>query len=138
MYVWIHIGLCMVAWGILLSPPLTGVLTTLSWETQQLLAVCMLSGFSMALTGAAMGARYFFRRIDIRVAYTFGIAGLLSVFVSMATYAWVIATNATLVGTLGGGLTVGIGCGCVHKAVNLVREIRRINRNIATIEGFSR
>ena len=55
----------------------------------------------MALTGAALGARYFFRRVDIRVAYTFGIAGLLSVFASMATYALVIATTADLVGTPG-------------------------------------
>lgn len=115
-YVWFHIGVLLVATGIVLSDvPSASAVATLSWSTQQMLGMCMLLGSCSAIIGMMIGGRWLFRDtlekpLDLRYPYAFGLAGLMGVGISMWAYFAVIFLNSTAIGTLGGGLTLAFGC----------------------------
>jgi hypothetical protein len=114
-YVWFHIGVWLVALGILLAGgPTSGAIAALSWDTQQMLGLCMLLGSGSAILGIVMGTRVFRRDtverpLDLRYPYAFGLGGLIGVGASMWAYFLAIFLNSTVVGTLSGGLTLAFG-----------------------------
>lgn len=140
-YIWIHIGLWLYAWGVLLSPGPNSNLAALSWGTQQSLGLCLLVGSSLALVGASLGLRVGGLRIaprvnrnimspmlgdDIRLPYTLACPGLLAIFVSMAFYVQTLIANSEskLLGVLFGALSAAIAAMCLTLAVAFVRRIR--------------
>ena len=142
-YVWLHLGLWCVALGIIFAPAPNTVLTALSWDAQKLLGLCMLCGSSTALVGISLGMRLGGWRLlrpisdnivsdhlgdDIRMPYTFGCLGMLSVAVSLAGYGWTIFQYATLIGTLGGGLTFAIVGMCITLSRRFILGIRAYTR----------
>jgi hypothetical protein len=156
-YVWLHIGLWLVGWGFVLAPAANTAITSLSWDAQKLLGLCLLNGSTVALAGISLGLplpgrRRVLRRVadnlfadllgdDIRIPYTFGALGLFSVGASMAGYGWTIYQYSTLIGTLGGGLTFAIGGMCITLSWKFIARIRIYVRHrdaaIAEIEGGS-
>jgi hypothetical protein len=128
-YVYFHIGVLLVALGITLSgAPTSGPVGNLSWDTQQLLGMCMLLGSGSAIIGIAMGGRWFRRDtvehpLDLRYPYGFGLAGLMGVGVSMWAYFLVIFLNSTIVGTLSGGLTLAFGTMSIHLGYRFAHQI---------------
>jgi hypothetical protein len=102
-------------------------LSSVSQETQTALGMCLLAGSSMMLFGTTLGLRIgpvcIARRIhthllspllgdDIRVSYTLAWCGLLSTGAAM----WFYIANTPyqrLLGTLGGILSIVVGCMCV-------------------------
>jgi hypothetical protein len=140
-YVWIHVGLWLYGWGVLLSPAPSSNLAGLSWSTQQALGLCVLVGSTLALGGIALGARlgrwHIAGRVsrnvmspmlgdDIRLPYTLACTGLFSILVSMAFYDYTIISTSLdkLLGTLGGGLSGAVGLMCVSLSVEFVQRIR--------------
>jgi hypothetical protein len=65
---------------------------------------------------------------DVRLPYTLGWLGLLSVAVSMCGWAWTIYNYSTLWGTFGGGLTFAIAGMCFTLIVKFIVKIRRYIR----------
>lgn len=144
-YVWIHCGLWLYGWGVLLSPAPSSNLAALSWSTQQALGLCVLVGSTLALIGLALGARRGRWRIagkvsrnimspmlgdDIRLPYTLACTGLFSILVSMGFYDYTLISTAPdkLLGTLGGGLSGAIGLMCIGLGVEFVLRIRSYTR----------
>lgn len=145
-YVCLHAGLFMYGMGVLLSPAPNSNLTDLSYEMQQSLGLCLLVGSSMALVGSALGARIGRRRRimasisdnpltpmlgdDIRFPYTVASAGLLAIGVSMGFYINTLVGSAPskILGTLGGGVSVGIGMMCLILGPAFIWSIRDYNR----------
>jgi hypothetical protein len=139
-YVWLHIGLWFVGWGFALAPGPNSALASLSWDAQKLLGLCLVNGSTVALVGIALGlslpgGRRILRRVadnafsdllgdDIRIPYAFATLGLLSVGVSMCSYAWTIWQFGTLIGTLAGGLTFAIAGMCVTLGWKFIRRMR--------------
>jgi hypothetical protein len=138
-YIWLHVGLLLVGLGIVLAPAPASALTTLSWDAQKLLGLCMLTGSGIALTGVLMGVGHRSKirdnvvsqqlGDDVRLPYTFAALGLFSVGVSMGGYGWAIYQYSTLVGTLGGGLTFAILGMCVSLCIKFVLRARRYSRD---------
>jgi hypothetical protein len=128
-YLYFHIGAWLVALGIVLSDaPSSTAVGALSWDTQQLLGLCMMLGSSSALMGSAMGSRWFRRDtyehpLDLRYPYAWGLGGLFGVGVSMWAYFVVIAANSTAIGTLGGGLSLTFGIMSIHLGVRFAKQI---------------
>lgn len=128
-YVYLHVGVWFVALGIVLSDtPTSSAVSALAWDTQQLLGACMLIGSLSALIGIVMGGRWFRRDtvehpLDLRYPYAFGLGGLMGVGISMWAYFFVIATNASVVGTLGGGLSLAFGCMSIHLGIKFAHQI---------------
>jgi hypothetical protein len=128
-YVYFYVGVWLVALGITLSgAPASGVIAALSWETQQLLGMCMLIGSCSGLVGVTMGSRWFRRDtlthpLDVRYPYAFAIGGLAGTGVSMWAYFWVIVTSSTVVGSLGGGLTLAFGAMSIHLGARFAHQI---------------
>ena len=139
-YVYFHLGVFLVALGIVLSrAPNTGAVAALSWDTQQMLGWCMMLGSCSAIIGMLMGTRVFRRDtldhpLDLRYPYAFGLGGLLGVGISMWSYFIVILLNSTAIGTLGGGLTVAFGAMSVHLSGRFAHQIvvRTRMRNVLT------
>lgn len=145
-YIWIHAGLWLYGWGVLLSPGPNTNLAALSWGTQQALGLCLLVGSTLALIGLTLGARVGrHRRIapkvsrnimspmlgdDIRLPYTLACTGLFSILVSMGFYDYtVIASSPSkLLGTLGGGLSGAIGLMCITLSIEFILRIRSYTR----------
>jgi hypothetical protein len=128
-YVYFHIGVLLVALGITLSgAPSTGAVAALSWNTQQLLGMCMLIGSLSAIIGMCTGLRWFRQDteehpLDLRYPYAWGVGGLVGVGVSMWAYFVAILLNSTVVGTLSGGLTLAFGAMSLHLSVRFTRQI---------------
>jgi hypothetical protein len=139
-YVYFHIGVVLVALGIVLSKvPSTGVVAALSWDTQQMLGWCMMLGSGSAIIGMSWGSRLFLRDteehpMDLRYPYAFGLGGLIGVGISMWAYFVVIFLNSTVVGTLGGGLTLAFGAMSIHLSWRFFHQIveRTRMRNVLT------
>lgn len=143
-YIWLHMGLWLVGLGFVIAPAPNTALASLSWDAQKALGLCIVTGSTVALLGVCLGLRLpggcrVVRSItnnmlsgllgdDIRIPYTFGSLGLLSVGVSMCGYAWTIYQYATLVGTLAGGLTFAIGGMCLTMSIKFIVRIRRYIR----------
>jgi hypothetical protein len=145
-YVCLHAGLFMYGTGVLLSPAPNSNLADLSYELQQSLGLCLLVGSSMVLAGSALGARISRRRRimasisdnplapmlgdDIRFPYTVASAGLLAIGVSMGFYITTLVGSAPskVLGTLGGGVSVGIGMMCLILGPTFIWSIRNYNR----------
>lgn len=144
-YVCLHIGLFMYGAGVILSPAPNTNLTGLSFDTQQSLGLNLLIGSSMVLAGSTLGAsigrcRKIMHSVsdnplspilgdDIRFPYTVACAGLLSIGVSMGFYIWTLIGSAPskVLGTLGGGVSVGIGLMCLILVPELIWRIRQYN-----------
>lgn len=155
-YVWLQGGLWCVGLGVVLAPAPTGVLTELSWDAQKALGTCIFIGSTVALAGVVLGlrlangwriARPIAKNLlsdllgdDVRVPYTFGWLGLLSVGVGMAGYGWTIYQYATLIGTLGGGLSFAIAGMCITLGWKFISHIRQYGRqrNILLTEVATR
>lgn len=145
-YVCLHAGLFMYGMGVLLSPAPNSNLSDLSYDMQQSLGLCMLVGSFMALVGSTLGARICRRyRImasisdnplapmlgdDIRFPYTVASAGLLAIGVSMGFYITTLVGSAPskVLGTLSGGVSVGIGTMCLILGPKFLWFIRDYNR----------
>lgn len=144
-YVWIHVGLWFLALGILLAPAPNTVLSTLSWDTQRMLGVCLLVGSSLALFGVLLGGRIpftkwrlagqitrheFHRELgdDIRAPYTFSWLGLISVGASMLVYAYAISLYSDIVGTLGGALTFALAGMCITLGARFFARVHGYNK----------
>lgn len=144
-YVWIHVGLWLYGWGVLLSPAPSSNLSGLSWGTQQALGLCVLVGSTLALVGLVLGARVGRWRIagkvsrnimspmlgdDIRLPYTLACTGLFSILVSMGFYDYTLISTAPdkLLGTLGGGLSGAIGLMCISLGIEFIQRIRAYTR----------
>lgn len=144
-YVWIHVGLWLYGWGVLLSPAPSSNLSGLSWGTQQALGLCVLVGSTLALVGLVLGARVGRLRIagkvsrnimspmlgdDIRLPYTLACTGLFSILVSMGFYDYTLISTALdkLLGTLGGGLSASIGLMCIGLGIEFIARIRAYSR----------
>lgn len=140
-YVWLHVGLWLYGWGVILAPAPNSYLAALSWSTQQALGLCLLLGSTLALTGLMLGLRVgrwrIARRVhtnvvstvlgdDIRLPYMLGWAGLLSIAVSMWFYAITIITFAY---PLGSAISAAIGCMCLTLAYRFAGQIRRYSRD---------
>jgi hypothetical protein len=145
-YVFVNIGLWMYGWGVLLAPSPNSNLSTLSWDTQQLLGMCMIVGASLSLIGSALGLRIgpvrFARRVsdnllsdllgdDLRAPYVLGWCGLLSTAVSLWVYGFTIWQTASsrLLGTLGGGLSAMIGLACITLGVRFIARSHRYSHD---------
>jgi hypothetical protein len=139
-YIYFHLGVWVVALGIVLSDvPSASAVAALSWETQQMLGLCMMIGSFSGLLGIAMGGRWFRRDtiehpLDVRYPYAFALASMMGVGVSMWAYFLVILMNSTVIGTLSGGLTLAFGCMCIHLGYDFCRQIvvRTRMRNVLT------
>jgi hypothetical protein len=139
-YIYFHVGIWMVGLGIVLAgAPTTGVISDLSWSTQQMLGLCMLLGSSSAIIGMLMGTRVLRQDsidhpLDLRYPYAFAVGGLTGVGVSMWAYFITIFMSNSVVGTLSGGLTVAFGMMAVHMGFDFVRQIivRTRMRNVLT------
>lgn len=144
-YVWIHVGLWLYGWGVLLSPAPSSNLSGLSWSTQQALGLCVLVGSTLALIGLSLGARIGRLRIaghvsrnimspmlgdDIRLPYTLACTGLFSILISMGFYDYTLISTAPdkLLGTLGGGLSGAIGLMCISLGIEFIQRIRAYTR----------
>lgn len=144
-YVWIHVGLWLYGWGVLLSPAPSSNLSGLSWGTQQALGLCVLVGSTLALIGLVLGARVGRLRIagkvsrnimspmlgdDIRLPYTLACTGLFSILISMGFYDYTLISTAPdkLLGTLGGGLSGAIGLMCISLGIEFIQRIRAYTR----------
>ncbi len=144
-YIFQNLGLWMYGWGVILASSPNSNLSSLSYDTQQLLGVCLLLGTSFTLAGTLLGARIgpftIAGRVskellsdllgdDIRVPYALGWCGLLSTGVSLFVYAYSIWETASsrLLGTLGGGLSFMIGLSCAFLAVRFIVHSRRYIR----------
>jgi hypothetical protein len=145
-YVCLNAGLLMYGAGVILSPEPNSNLAELSYQMQQSLGLCLMVGSSMALTGSTLGARIGRRhRImasisnnplapmlgdDIRLPYTMASAGLLAIGVSMGFYVTTLIGSAPskVLGTLGGGVSVGVGMMCLILGPKLIWFIRDYNR----------
>ena len=122
-YVWVHIGLLMVGLGIFLRPKASGVLAVLGDNELRVLALMMSLGSALCLWGAATPTGP-----DVRRIYGLAVAGQLSVVASLMVYTQQILIYSDLVGTLGGGLSITIGCSCIQIAAVAAKEVRRIER----------
>ena len=127
------------AWCILGGAPVTSNLNALTPQTKTTMAICFLVGSTLCLLGAAMGMKIFRWRFlevihdnvvaarlsdDIRLPYTFGIAGVGAVGVSMGIYA--STSFHSTVGSLGGWLTALLGVGgCAFMFVAYLVRIRQ-------------
>lgn len=128
-YIYFHVGVLLVALGITLSgAPPSGAVGQLSWNTQQMLGMCMLIGSGSALVGICMGLPWFRRDtvanpLDLRFPYAWGLGGLMGVGISMWAYFIVIVLNSTPVGALMGGLTLAFGIMSIHLCVRFAHQI---------------
>lgn len=128
-YIYFHLGVWVVALGIVLSDvPSASAVAALSWDTQQLLGLCMMFGSLSGLLGIALGSRWFrpdsFEHpLDLRYPYAFGLASMMGVGISMWAYFLVILANSTVIGTLGGGLTLAFGCMSIHLGYDFAHQI---------------
>jgi hypothetical protein len=144
-YIWLNVGLWMYGLGVILAAAPNSNLSGLSWGTQNALGLCLLFGTTCTLTGTVLGARIgklrILRRVsdnlltellgdDIRLPYSLGGSGMLSVSVAMWTYAEtiIVTAHSRLLGTLGGGLSVAIGCMCLTLGVRFFARSRRYDR----------
>jgi hypothetical protein len=126
MYVWVHVGLLCVGLGIFARPEV-GLLAVLSVVENRALAVSIITGSALALTGAAMGSRWFLPRAaaDLRLAYGCGIGGQCAVVFSLVYYAVVITSHSDLIGTMAGALSIMIGAACTQITAVAVKEFFR-------------
>ncbi len=128
-YVYLHVGVLLVALGITISgAPTSGAVGQLSWNTQQLLGMCMLAGSGSSLFGAAMGSRWFRydtleHPLDLRHPYGFATAGLAGVGISMWAYFVAIVTTSDVVGSLSGGLAFAFGTMSIHMGGRFAHQI---------------
>lgn len=143
-YVWMNIGLWMVGVGILLAPAPNTAVSSLSWDAQKSLALCILIGASVSLVGTSLGMAlpfggYFFRSIsrnllsemlgdDVRTPYAFAWLGLFSTGIGVGGYGWTIYEHSTFIGTLGGGLSFAILGMCCTLGGKFVARIGRYTR----------
>jgi hypothetical protein len=125
MYIWCHVGLLAVGLGIGLRPEGAGVLAALGADELRVLALLMMLGSIFCLVGTCVPAH---EGVDIRTPYLMAAAGLLQVVVSLAFYSLQIAAYSDLIGTLGGGLSITIGCACIHITLVALKEYWRIGR----------
>lgn len=156
-YVWIHVGLWLYGWGVLLSPGPNSYLTTMNWGAQQSLGLCMLVGSTLGLIGTTLGLRVGRFRVaarvsknlvsdllgdDIRIPYALGGFGLLSLSVSMWFYAGAIfvASEDKVLGFLSGALSTCVGLMCITLGVRFVLRVRTYarSRNNLIAEALSR
>jgi hypothetical protein len=86
-----------------------------------------------------MGTRFFRpdtleHPLDLRYPYAFAVGGLMGVGMSMWAYFLAIFLNSTVVGTLGGGLTLAFGCMAFTLGWRFIRQIiaRTRMRNVLT------
>lgn len=142
-YIWLLIGLwCYGWWAGFLSPVPQSNLSTQSIATQQVLAMSLIVGTTLALIGVVLGlriGRWHIARFvssnplagllgaDIRMPYALAWFGLLSAGVSMGVYAWTTwtAAPARLLGTLGGWLSMATCLMCLTLGARLLVRLRR-------------
>lgn len=141
-YVFVNLGLWLYGWGVILASAPNSNLSSLSWDTQHLLGVCLLIGSSLTLIGSTLGLRLgrirIARRVsdhllsellgdDLRIPYALGWCGLLSTGMSLWIYGYTVWDTASsrMLGTLGGGLSAMIGCSCVTLAVRFIARSHR-------------
>jgi hypothetical protein len=144
-YIWPVASLWFLGLGILLAPARGSIITELSWDAQKALGACIFIGSTVAVIGILFGAhlpaghRIGGRSItdnllsellgdDVRMPYTFGWLGLMSIGVGMVGYAWTIFEYSTLIGTLAGALTFGLGGMCAHLVFLFMGRTREHSR----------
>lgn len=143
-YVWMLIGLWLFSWTSVFVPyPDTGFMTNLSSvsdTTKASLATCLLVGSGLSLVGSVLGKGHLklYRSIsknivsdflgdDIRMPYVLGWAGQASIMVSMWFYAVSVAIDSPrrLFGTLGGMMSLVVGCVCTTMIIWFIIRIHR-------------
>lgn len=144
-YLWINAGLWLVGLGVILTPASNSNVAALSLLIQHLLGLAMLVGSSTSLIGALLGVRIgpitvrpsiadnLFSDIlgdDVRIPYIMAWFGLFSIAVSMWFYAvtTTLAAKSRVLGTLGGGLSLAIGCMCVTLSIRFLIRLRRYSK----------
>lgn len=146
-----YIGSAVAMWGyswcIFFGSPVTSNVASLPGVTRMTIATCFIIGSTLVLSGSAMGIRVgrwtLLKGIhdnmtssmladDIRLPYTFNIAGLIAIGVSSGIYSW--TSFGSTLGSLGGWLTgVGIATPSAILITMLFVRIRRYDRARTTL-----
>lgn len=145
-YLALHAAALCYAISIFGGSPVTSNVASLAAAAKFTLAACFLVGAVLVVTGSLMGVRVgpcrFFRgvrdnlvsarlRDDVRLPYTFGGAGMLSMSVSLGLYA--STSFKSTYGSLGGWMTLWYAGAC---AVLLVMFYRRTKQYVRLREAL--
>jgi hypothetical protein len=134
MYVWVHIALLSIGLGIFARPEV-GMLAVLSVSANRALAACIITGSALALAASLMGIGWFVPRAsaDLRLPYGCGAGGQVAVVFSLFFYAIVICAHTDMIGTLAGGFSIFVGCGCAQYETVMIKEYFRARRLVERV-----
>lgn len=96
-------------------------------------------GCGTKLHGAMSGSRWYFPKIGVKKAYSYGFIGAPFATTGLLIYGYFILTNTqTWVSALGGILTPMLGIGIGLQAIQYWLEWRRIDRNEAKMISIAK
>lgn len=136
MYICVMVGLFAWSLSLLIAGPIRySIIDELNTTAQNILGTSIFIGSSICLTGILLGTPFIRPKIDVRVCYAWGAAGTPAVSIAVGVYFWAVVHGSVspVLSGMSGALSLMIPVGAVWNAVYLLRERRRIERNVPIV-----